>query len=93
METQESGFFLKDKILADVGTEIQKHELQADFDRRSIQELNGIIESQRREIDHTLAGDEQHRRDQLLVHEQLSEQHRDLREAHMESLYEMEELK
>ena len=36
----------KEQILADFRTEIQKHELQADSDR-SIQELNGIIESQR----------------------------------------------
>ena len=69
-------------------TEIHKHEVQADSDRRSIQELNGIIESQRREIDHTIAGDEQLRRDQ-----QLSEQNRDLREVHIKSLREMEELK
>ena len=55
--------------------------------------MNGIIESQRREIDHTIAGDEQSRRDQLLLHEQLSEQNRDLREAHIKSLHEMEELK
>ena len=34
---------------------------------------NGIIESQRREIDHTLASDEQLRPDQQLLHEQLSE--------------------
>ena len=32
--------------------------------------------------DHTIAGDEQLRRDQLLLHEQLCEQNRDLREAH-----------
>ena len=83
----------KEQILAEVRAEIQKHEFQADSDRRSIQELNGIIESQRREIDHTLACDEQLRRDQLLLHEQLSEQNRDLREAHMKSLNEMEELK
>ena len=38
--------------------------------------------SQRRAIDHTIAGDEQLRRDQQLLHEQLSEQNRDLREAH-----------
>ena len=62
-----------EQILADYRAEIQKHEFQADSDRRSIQELNGIIESQRREIDHTLAGDEQLRRDQVLLHEQLSE--------------------
>ena len=49
----------KEQILAEVRTEIQKHEFQAESDRRSIQELNGIIESQRREIDHTIASDEQ----------------------------------
>ena len=37
--------------------------------------------------------DEQFRRDQQLLHEQSSEQNRDLREAHMKSLNEMEELK
>ena len=56
----------KEQIFAEVRTEIQKHEFQADSGRRSIQELTGIIESQRREIDHTIAGDEQLRRDQLL---------------------------
>ena len=45
----------KEQILAEVRAESQKHEFQADSDRRSIQELGGIIESQRREIDHTLA--------------------------------------
>ena len=83
----------KEQILADFRAEIHEHEVQADSDRRSIQELSGIIESQRREIDHTLACDEQLRRDQQLLHEQLSEQKRDLREAHMKSLNEMEELK
>ena len=83
----------KEHILTEARNEIQKHEVQADSDGRSIQELNGIFESQRREIDHTLAGDEQLRRDQLLLHEQLSEQNRDLRESHMKSLHEMEELK
>ena len=83
----------KEQILAEVRTEIQNHEFQADSDGRSIQELNGINESQRTEIDPTIAGDEQLRRDQLLLHEQLSEQNRDLREAHIKSLHEMEELK
>ena len=32
-----------------IAEEIQKHEFQADSDRRSIQELNEIIESERRE--------------------------------------------
>ena len=82
----------KEQILADVRTEIQKHEFQAESDRRSIQELIGIIESERRKIDHTIASDEQLRQDQLLL-EQLSEQNRDLREAHIKSLHELEELK
>ena len=63
----------KEQILAEVRTEIQKHECQADSDRRSIQEVVGIIDSQQREIDHTVASDEQFRRDQLLLQEQLSE--------------------
>ena len=80
----------KEQILAEVRTEIHKHEVQADSDRRSIQELSSF-ESQRREIDHIVASDEQLRRDQLLQ-EQLSEQNRDLRDAHVKSLHEMEEI-
>ena len=83
----------QEQILADFKAEIHKHEFQADSDRRSIQELSGIIESQRGEVYRAHQGDEQHRRDQLLLHEQLSEQNRDLREAHEKSLNEMEELK
>ena len=69
----------KEQILAGCRAEIHKHEFEADSDRRRIQELSGIIDSQRRELDHTHARDEQLRRD--------------LREAHMKSLNEMEELK
>ena len=83
----------KDQILADFRAENQKHEFQVDSDRRSVQELNGIIESQRREIGHALAGDEQRRRDQQLIHQQLLKQNRDLLEAHEKSINEMEELK
>ena len=55
--------------------------------------LNGVIESQRGEINRALAGDEQLQRDPQLLHEQLLEQNRELREAHEKSLNEMEELK
>ena len=44
----------EEQILADCREEIQKHEFQADYDRRSIQKLNGVIESQRGEINHAL---------------------------------------
>ena len=83
----------KEQILADCQAEIQKHEFQADYDRRSIQKLNEMIESQRGEVCRAHAGDEKLRRDQQLLHGQLLEQNRDLREAHMKSLNEMEELK
>ena len=55
--------------------------------------MNEVIGSQRDKIFRALQGDEQLRGDQLLLHEQLSEQNRDPREAHMKSLNEMEELK
>ena len=83
----------REQILADFRAEIHKHEFQTDSDRRSIQELSGIIESQRRQIDHTLTCDEQFRQDRQLLHEQLLKQNWDLCEAHEKSLNEMEELK
>ena len=83
----------KEQILSVCRAEIQKHEFQADYDRRSIQELNGVIGSQRDEINRALAGDEQFRRDQQLLHEQLWEQNLELLEAHEKSPNEMEELK
>ena len=83
----------KEQILADCRAEVQKHEFQADYDRRSIPKLNGVIESERGEVNRALVGDEQLRRDQQLLHEQLSEQNLHLREALVKSLNEMEELK
>ena len=80
------------QILAEVRTEIHKHELQVDSDTRSIKELNGIIEFQGREIDHALAGDEQLRQDQLLLHEQLLEHNWTLRETRIRNMRDMEEL-
>ena len=67
----------KEQILADCRAEIQKHVFQADYDRRSIQKLFGVIESQRGEINRALEGDEQPRRDQQLLHQQLLEQSRE----------------
>ena len=72
----------KEQTLADYRAEIQKHEFQADYDRRNIQKLNEVIKSQRSEIYRARQGDEQHRRDQQLLHQQLLEQNRELREAH-----------
>ena len=83
----------REQILADCQAEIQKHEFQADYDGRSIQKLNETIESQKREICRAHQGEEQRRQDHQLLHEQLLKQNWDLREAHVKSLNEMEELK
>ena len=83
----------REQILADCRAEIQKHEFQADYDRSSIQKPNGVVESRRGEINRARAGDEQLRRDQQLLHEQLLEQNQELREVHEKSLNEVEELK
>ena len=52
-----------------------------------------MIESQTEEIYRAHQGDEQLRRDQQLLHEQLLKQNRDLGEAHEKAFNEMEELK
>ena len=83
----------REQILADCQAEIRKHEFQADHDRRNIQKLNEVIESQRGEICRAHQGDERLRRDQQLLHEQILEQNRDLRDAHEKSLKEMKEVK
>ena len=72
----------REQILADCQAEIQKHGFQADYDRRSIQKLNEVIESQREDMYRAHQGDERLRRDQQLLSEQFLEQNRDLREAH-----------
>ena len=72
--------------------EIRKHEFQADYDRRSIQQISETIESQQEEL-HRAQAEERRRRDQQLLHGQLLKQIWDLREAHEKSLSEMEELK
>ena len=55
--------------------------------------MKGVIKSQRGEINRALAGDEQLRRDQQLLHEQVLKQNWDLREAQEKNLSEMKELK
>ena len=83
----------RERILADCQAEIRKHELQANYDRRSIQKLNETIESQKEEICRAHQGDERRRQDQQLLHERLLQQNSELREAHQKSLNEMEESK
>ena len=55
--------------------------------------MNGVIESQKEEICRAHEEDERRRQDQQLLDEQLLEQNRELREAHVKSLNEKKELK
>ena len=60
--------------------------------RICVQKLSDIIESQQEEL-HCARAEELQRRDQQLLHAQLSQQNSELREAHNKSLTEMEELR
>ena len=82
----------REQILADCQAEIQKHEFQADYDRRSFQKLTETIESQKEEL-HLAQAEKRRRQDHQLLHEQLLKQNWDLLEAHEKSFNEMEELK
>ena len=88
-----SGFFWNDEeqILAEKRAEKRNTSFKPILIGEVFQ-INGVIESQRGEIHRALAGDEQLRRDELLLHEQLLEQNREHREAHEKNLNEMEEL-
>ena len=83
----------RERILAECQAEINRHEFQADYDRRSLRKLGEIVESQREEL-HCAQAEELQRRDQQLLRGQLLNQNFELREAHhQKSLSEMEELK
>ena len=82
----------KERILAECQAEINRHEFQADYDRRSLRKLREIVESQREEL-HCVQAEELQRRDQQLLHGQLLQQNLELREAHQKNLSEMKELK
>ena len=80
----------REQILAECQSEIKKHELQANYDRRRKQKLSEAIESQQEEL-HRAQAEELQRRDQQLLHAQLLQQNWELREAHNKSLNEVEE--
>ena len=83
---------LKERILAECQAEINRHDFQAHYDRRSLRKLGEIVESQREEL-HCAQAEELQQRDQQLLHEQLLQQNLELREAHQKNISEIEELK
>ena len=71
----------KEQILAECQAEIKKHEIQANYDRRSVRKWSEIFESQQEEL-HFAQAEELQRRNQQLLHEQFLQQNSELREAH-----------
>ena len=63
----------KERILAECQAQINRHELQADYYRRSVRKLGEIIESQQEEL-HCAQAEELQRRDQQLLHARLLQQ-------------------
>ena len=81
-----------EQTLAECQAEINRHEFQAAYDRRSLRKLGEIVESQQEEL-HCAQAEEVQRRNQQLLQGQLLQQNLELREAHQKSLTEMEKLK
>ena len=82
----------KEQILAKCQVRINRHELQAAYDRRSLLKLGENFESQQEELQCARAVEVQQRDQQLLLG-QLLPQNFELREAHHKGLNEMEELR
>ena len=75
-----------------ISAEMMNHECRMEFADSNIRELNRQIESQRVEIDNTITGYEQSKREQARRHEELAERGRALRETRIRSIHEMEEM-
>ena len=83
----------RDHLLSEARSEVLEQECRADFLDCSIRGLQRQIHSSRMEIDHTNLGYETSRREQARLHEELAQRERALRETHVRSIHEMEELK
>ena len=83
----------REQLLADAKPEILRHEYRADLAENNICDLKRRIESQAVEIGHTRTGYEQSRREQALLHEELADRERALRDARIRSIQKLDELK
>ena len=83
----------REQLLAEAKSEILRHEYRADLAENKICELKRQIDSQAVEIGHTRTWYEQSRRDQALLHEELADRERALRDTRVRSIQKLEELK
>ena len=82
-----------EQLLAEAKSELLKQECRADCGETHIRELQRQIESQRMESNYTISGNEALRREQARLHEELAQRDRALREAHIRSLHDVQEMK
>ena len=82
----------KEQILAECQARFNGYEFQAAYDRRCLQKLGAIVDSQQEEL-HFARAEEVQQRDHQLLQEQLLQQNLELRQAHQKSLTEMKELR
>ena len=83
----------KEQLLAEANSEILRHEYRADLAEMNTGELKRQIDSQAVEIGHTPTGYEQSRREQALLHEELADRERALRDTRIGSIQKLEEFK
>ena len=83
----------REQLLAEAKSEILRHEYRADLAENNICELKRQIDSQAVEIGHTRTGYEQSRREQALLHEELADRERALRDTRIRSIQKLEEFK
>ena len=83
----------QEQLFAEAISEILRHEYRADLAENNICELKRQIDSQAVEIGHTWTGYEQSRREQALLHEELTDRERALRETRVGSIQKLEDFK
>ena len=75
----------REQLLAEAKSEMLRHEYRADLAEENTFELKRQIDSQAVEIGHTRTGYEQSRREQALLHEELADRERALRDSRIRS--------
>ena len=84
---------IREQLLAEAKSEILRHEYRADLAENNISELKRQTDSQAVEIGHTRTGYDQSRREQALLHEELADRERALRDTRIRSIQKLEVLK
>ena len=83
----------KEQLLTEARSKILKHENKANLTKDYIRGLKGQIESQELDPRRTLEGYAQSRREQDLLHEEVADRERALRENRIGGIHDMEALK